>query len=194
VSRTLGGNNYLPDSTSNKDCDFKWEDAVINAWDLVDYFKVQVQRVQAKIEKLVPTPVGANESRDIQEVLRWIEKDKRTTFQATELRFVRSFRGDHRQRDKILEEMEQRLYIRRLPDITLKSTKKPSPSYEVNQALRTWETTSPAPPEYPCRDTCLKSASDFRTNGTVASDPTHSGEWTSGEVGGSEPENPSQKC
>jgi hypothetical protein len=180
---------YRNDDTDNKYCKFNWVAAIINAWNLVDYFKAQAQRVSSKIEKLVPTPVGANESREIQEVLNWIEKNRRATFQATDLQFIRCFRGDPRRRDKTLEEMERRNHIRRLPDPVLKGTKRASPSYEVKPTLRTWETPPPPAPENNCQNNRHKIAGDWSANGTVSSDVTVSGEKTSDKEVVPDPEN-----
>jgi hypothetical protein len=180
---------YESESTNNEKCGFNWEGAVINAWNFIDYFKVGTQRVLAQIEKLSPKLVGTNESRDIQEVLHWIEKNKRATFQAKELEDLRCFRGDTRRRDKTLDEMVQRNYIRRLPGITLRNSKKPSPSYEVNQALRTWETPQPSLPENNRQHDRHKIARYQPAYDIVASAPTHSDERTSSEEVVPDPEN-----
>jgi hypothetical protein len=194
AARRLGDNlTYQKEDTDNKHCKFLWEDAVISAWQLVDYFKVQVRRVQAKIEKVAPAPVGANASRDIQETLRWIERNRRTTFQAKDLEYLRCFRGDPRRRDKALDEMEQDHYIRRLPDPFLKGAKKPSPTYEFNPDLHSWE----APPENNCHKIASDPhiiASDFRANGTGASDPTPSMGGTSNRELVPDPENSCHSC
>jgi Protein of unknown function (DUF3987) len=173
---TTPDEEYLDNVTDNNICKFNWEDAVINAWSLVGYFKSQVRRVQAMIEKLAPAPVGANESRDIQEALHWIEKKKCAVFQAKELDNLRCFRGDTRRRDKTLGEMEQRHHIRRLPEVGLKG-KKPSPSYEVSARLRTWETT----PKEIRQEIRQYPPGNPPQNSPVTSDPNHSGERTSGE-------------
>src|SRR5262249_37336936 len=87
------------------------------------------------------------EPRDIQDVLRWIETNRCATFRATDLQYLRCFRGDPRRRDKALALMEKRHHVRRVGDIELRGAKNPAAAYEVNPGLRTWEGSAPrAPP------------------------------------------------
>jgi hypothetical protein len=132
---------YQNDETDNETCSFHWDIAVEHAWSLVDdYFKPQVERVLAKIDKLEPAPAGANESKAIQDIIRWIQTNRRMSFRAKDLEFLRRFRGEPRRRDEALAEMVRRGYIRQVPEIAGQgSGKKSSPSFEVNGRLRTWE-------------------------------------------------------
>jgi hypothetical protein len=185
---TTPESEYLANGTRNEVCGFKWDQAVVGAWSLVDdYFKHQTKRVLAKIEALTPAPAGANESRAIQAVTQWIQSNRRTSFQAKELEDLRIFRGEPRLRDQTLQEMVRRGHIRHLPEVAGQgSGKRSSPTYEVNGRLRTWEA---SPPTDPAENNRHKIASKIARDRHTPNDPTPSGERISGDEPGNNRQN-----